>query len=591
MGKGMSDLNLPQPFGFYHHLSGADDLHFGYWPDEKQGISLSEAQHALTGLLVDLFPKPPARVLDVGCGLGATAERLHQAGYHVVAIAPSDELIAVAKKRHPGPEYLTCGFLDDHTRLNPPDRYDVVLFQESLQYFPQLIQVFQKAKTLLAPKGRLILCDEVSYSPETRRKSAVHLATDIEQSLGEVGFCVRQHRRIGLQVQRTCHEVLKLFEAKQVSLIETFGTAAKELIDHYVRGWERQLDWYGRERFGYEIWDACPDRFTVRPYVPGDEEAILGMFRQVFDNRRTLEHWRWKFRQNPFGGPYITTVWENKTLVTHYAAYPVPFWMEDHMDLTYQVGDTMTLPSHRGVGRGPTSLLARAVRLFHRLYCEGRICFFYGFNTGKIQKFGKMFLQYVPAAPVYEWTLEGEGLSSLATQRLWKTRLSGFDAGQVREVGAWADVFFEKVRPHYGWLVARTASYLKWRYFDHPDYDYTLMMVRRWGRVVGWFVGRIEGNTLLIGDALFARHAKQAVQVGLASWVRGARGQGVDIREIRGWFSRQPEWWSASLSRLGFQERRQRQSLDFCVTTFVEDMSPEKLSQQVYFTQGDSDLF
>ncbi len=44
MGEGMNTVELPQPFGFYHILTDTDDLHFGYWPEESPGLSLSQAQ-------------------------------------------------------------------------------------------------------------------------------------------------------------------------------------------------------------------------------------------------------------------------------------------------------------------------------------------------------------------------------------------------------------------------------------------------------------------------------------------------------------------------------------------------------------------
>jgi len=582
-------MRLPQPFGFYHVLTDTDELHFGYWSEDRPGISLSQAQKVLTDLLLELFPPPPARILDVGCGLGSTAGQLSERGYEVVAIAPSQELISFAEQHHPGPRYLPCGFLEDNQFLDT-QHYDLILFQESLQYFPQLVPVFQKAKRLLTAQGRMVFCDEVSYSPLTRDKSAVHSAREIERCLGEAGFYIHSHKRIGPQVIQTCREILRLFKEKKELLIKIFGADIEDLINHYFQGWKRQLDWYSTGYFGYEVWEARPDRFTIRPYMPGDEKTILKMFQQIFGVQRSMEHWEWEFLHDPFGGPLAITVWDGKELVSHYSAYPVPFWMGDHMTLTYQVGDTMTLPSYRGVGRGPTSLLARAVRLFHRLYCEGQIPFFYGFNTGKIQKFGRMFLRYIPITPVYEWILDEASLAILLKRNIWRFRLLGYSTKIVKKTGGWADDFFKKVSGHYGWLVARSASYLKWRYLDHPDYDYTLILVCKWGQPVGWWLGRVEGNTLLIGDALFDPEATYAPQIGLISWLRLLQRQGLEIKEVRSWFSRHPKWWTEQLYRLGFREQRERQNLDFCVTTFSE-VSPGEFSKMIYFTHGDSDLF
>lgn len=41
------------------------------------------------------------RLFDLGCGNGSMAAELHQAGWQVVGVDPSDEGIAQAKRAHP----------------------------------------------------------------------------------------------------------------------------------------------------------------------------------------------------------------------------------------------------------------------------------------------------------------------------------------------------------------------------------------------------------------------------------------------------------------------------------------------------------
>ena len=41
-------------------------------------------------------------------------------------------------------------------------------------------------------------------------------------------------------------------------------------------------------------------------YRAGDELDMLGLFRLVFGNERSLEHWTWQFKSNPYGGPFAT---------------------------------------------------------------------------------------------------------------------------------------------------------------------------------------------------------------------------------------------------------------------------------------------
>ncbi len=49
---------------------------------------------------------PPARLLDVGCGTGALAERLAEQGYAVAGIDPSEGMLEVLRRRCPGVEAL-----------------------------------------------------------------------------------------------------------------------------------------------------------------------------------------------------------------------------------------------------------------------------------------------------------------------------------------------------------------------------------------------------------------------------------------------------------------------------------------------------
>ena len=584
---------FPQPLGFYHALTGGDALHFGYWPEgQADSISLAQAQEAHSQMIVGLLPAPPAQILDVGCGLGVLADFLTDAGYQVVAIAPSDPLISYAQSHHPGAEYISCGFFEDDAMLNPPKNYDVILFQESMQYLPDLDSVFDKAKKLLCTEGgRLIMCDEVSYDPKTREYSSVHEAKEIERTFAKHGFFVRSHKRIGKEVAPTCMNILTLFQTKRDKLLHIFGSDAKGEIDKCIKAWKRLQQDYHEKRMGYEVWVLQPSPIVVRSYCPGDENEILTAFRAVFNTPRSKKHWQWKFDQNPFGGPYLSTGWDNATLVSHYAAYPVPIWFGDQEKLTYQVGDTFTLPSYRGIGRGKSSLLARAARHFHRQFCENKVPFFYGFNTGKIQQFGRLFLHYYPIAAVYEWVLSGDPLSRLAQHPSLKPRMLDYEVERVDEVQDWADTVFDAARDDYGILVARTGKYLQWRYINHPDYDYHFFVVRRRGRPIGWWLARVEDNTLLLGDALFCKKAKEAPLVGLNACLRSFDQEGLAIQQVRGWFSETPDWWVKKMNELGFYQQRHPHTLDLCITPFIEDINPEEMGKDFYFTHGDSDLF
>ncbi len=324
----------------------------------------------------------------------------------------------------------------------------------------------------------------------------------------------------------------------------------------------------------------------IRRYRPGDEGPILELFREVFRVERSLEHWRWKFQDDPWGRERISTGWVDGELAAHYSGYPVPFYLNGLEKVVYQVGDTMTNPRFRHIGRRRTNLLVRTADHFYSRFCQGKIPFFYGFNTGKIHKFGRLFLRYEPVVPVEVWRVAVEELPPPSRLKGW---LCGYRVQRVEQVPREVDELFRRVAHRYGFLTARTAVYLNWRYCDCPDQDYRCYLVRRRGRCVGFWVLKLQGRGLLIGDALFE-------DLGAARWslsvlTRELIGQGMELEHLKGWFGEWPPWWAELLKDMGFRREPEEHGLKMVVIRFEEEPTPERLARSLYYTWGDSDLF
>ncbi|HEX2465470.1 MAG TPA: hypothetical protein VHR17_12680 [Thermoanaerobaculia bacterium] len=338
------------------------------------------------------------------------------------------------------------------------------------------------------------------------------------------------------------------------------------------------------------VLEARPDQHVVRPYRDGDETAIVRLFAESFSPSRGLDHWRWKYRDNPFGTLAISCAFgPTGELVAHYAAYPVPF-RRSRADgpetvLCHQVGDTMTDRRHRHVGRGRTSLLGRTARHFYARRCEGKVAFNYGFNTGNIQRFSQLFVGARKVWDVELWSSPAGDLRLTAPRRFRPYR-----ATRIDRLGAEFDDFFERVAPRYGLLVERRRPYVEWRYLRCPDVAYRLYRVDRGRHLVGWGVVRADGDRLLLGDALFDPEHPDAVSAWLREANGGEDGRRAAERRIEGWFSRHPSWWCERLTALGFTAAPQPQGLGMVFVPFLE-CPQQELESSYYLTMGDSDLF
>jgi hypothetical protein len=333
---------------------------------------------------------------------------------------------------------------------------------------------------------------------------------------------------------------------------------------------------------GWTVLQARPDPFVLRSYRAGDEAAILELFPACFHVARSEDHWRWKYRENPWGSLKISMAFSPEgELAAHYASYPVPFWRRDRgTTLALQMGDTMTSPAFRRAGAGRSGLLVRTVRHFFALHRDGTHGFYYGFNTGPIQRFCLWCIGGSQISDVGYW------IRSLETAPGWDP--GGYRVERFTEVGPAWDRFFERAAPHYGFLVRRDARWLDWRYLRCPDADFVLLAARRWGRLAGWCVFRRREDRLVWGDALFhPRHAGAAEPI-LAAALEVPELAGA--RRLEAWFPDRPGWWRQRLPALGLAEETHPDGLGMVALADADGDAIDKLGE-LYYTMGDGDLF
>jgi hypothetical protein len=331
----------------------------------------------------------------------------------------------------------------------------------------------------------------------------------------------------------------------------------------------------------------APRRFDSRAYRDGDETAILDLFARSFPHApRSLEHFRWKYRENPFGNGRISLTFDDAgALVGHYSGYPVPFRAYGKDLLANQIGDTMTEVTVRHVGRGPSSILGRTALHFYEHFCEGQVAFNYGFNVANIQKFSLRFLRSDRVEPVTYRVrdLRARPLQPISRLERWSR---GYQLELVRETGAEWDELFERVAGAYRFCVRRNAAYVRWRYLERPDVPYIVVAVRKWRRLVGWIVFRIREDRFTWGDALFDPEFPDAAEVLLRHVVPS-----YPVESIETWCPPRPRWFDVLLRELAFETCPEPQDLSVMCVPFTWTEVVARMRADLYYTWGDSDLF
>ena len=327
-------------------------------------------------------------------------------------------------------------------------------------------------------------------------------------------------------------------------------------------------------------------RFTIRRYQRGDETAILDLFARSFHERRSIEHWRWKYEDDPYGAERISVALDSAgALVAHYAGYPVRFQIGGADAMAHQIGDTMTEPSIRHIGRGPSSILGRTALHFYEHFCDGQVAFNFGFNVANIQKFSLRFLR---STRVEDVAYRRRDLRTDPMPRLSRVEryARGVTLELVTEASPEWDELFARVERRYGFLIRRDARYVTWRYLSRPDATYIVVAMRKWGRLAGWLVFRLRENRMSIGDLLIDPDHPEVLDLALRHLTRLYPAEAIEM-----WCPPRPPWLHEVLTSLRLNLERDPQDLGVMCVPFVDADAPSRMASSLYYTMGDGDLF
>jgi hypothetical protein len=214
-------------------------------------------------------------------------------------------------------------------------------------------------------------------------------------------------------------------------------------------------------------------RFVVRAYRPGDEHAILTLWRAVWCGDaglppRSLEHWRWQFADWPWGMQVVVAeLVETGEIVAHYCGIPTRIVVFGREALATHNPDSMVHPAHRqGLQRqGPFLASARA---YYEAFGErpGIDCNF-GFPNRAALRVGVALLGYLPVTermPALHFNL----FADPERRGFRPVREAGMSVVRVREVASDADALWRACAQEAGIALVRDRRYLSWRYGASP---------------------------------------------------------------------------------------------------------------------------
>ena len=325
-------------------------------------------------------------------------------------------------------------------------------------------------------------------------------------------------------------------------------------------------------------------RFDIGPYQPGEEDRIVSTFEQVFQNRRPVSAWRWQHLQNPAGTQIFVARAADSTIASQFAGVPRRTRIGAEVVTFSEIVDSFTHPDfRRGLQR--TGLFVKTATPFVEHYGRpDRNVVMYGLPNPEAWRIGQRFIGYTPidddmlpllAAPTGDLGAPdpecGEEVRAAPVDRF-----SG-DAD-------WLDSALEQ---RHEISTVRDATYLNWRYAEHPAIDYDLVEARECdGKLlaaVAMHHGWCGEPVSLICDAILRPHPAFP---GLLRYLR-ARAAAAGSREVRV-LLRPHTVEYAALADLGWTP--QPSHFRLVCGVYREDVTVARLRERWHVTLGDFDV-
>lgn len=322
---------------------------------------------------------------------------------------------------------------------------------------------------------------------------------------------------------------------------------------------------------------------VIRPFEPGDEQAVNNGFNQTFRLERSLDEWAWKFPPQPDGRLIMLAEIED-ALVAHYSGMPVRFTIDGREWSGAQIVDVF---STRAARRGFTrkGVWVRTVEEFFSTFGDsGRANLLYGFPSPRPLRLGVLQLGYDSVEPqpiTYLSRIPGEASSS-RRRHLYRAELASDWEPRL-------DVLWQRVRGSYPVAVVRDADRALHRFAGHPTVHYHRFLVfPRFGRTpVGFVVFRSDEGRCRWVDLLWDHRHPGALELINHLSAGLAVQTGAEIEEL--WLNGDPAG-QERLEARGFRPSEVPGQLVMVARAFDDEVDLAALDGRVYLTMADADL-
>lgn len=258
--------------------------------------------------------------------------------------------------------------------------------------------------------------------------------------------------------------------------------------------------------------------YTVRNFVSGDEKGLTDLLELVFGQWPSfditcskIEHWRWKYLDNPYKNILVPVVEDGRLIVGSNHGLTTMLKLFDKTRLSSQGTDLATHPDYRKMGiytatskfkteeykiQGYeiTYALTGNKIVFDSNMEWGRKGFPHSINT--LIRIKDLELHFKAKGDPNPLKIAGakilSSINKIQQNTSFKTKESDIEVGFMNEFQESYEDFWEKVRPRYSFIFERSRDYMNWRYCDLRGGEYIKIGAFCENTLFGYIVVRIN---------------------------------------------------------------------------------------------------
>lgn len=241
------------------------------------------------------------------------------------------------------------------------------------------------------------------------------------------------------------------------------------------------------------------NKLNIRPYQSGDETQIVELFREVFETDTSIDHWRWKYLENPAHASNIISLAfdSNQKLIGHFAGQAHFLNVNGKTKKLINCVDGFVAPEHKNsfvfaaVNKAFREQLAQtAIKLSLTIAGDESLKYIMmlGTNLGQLNRYEINFENKYDAANFD---------SILASQETGQGKLELKSSNHCMDEfqAIWKTMANKEILSY-----RRDTSYLKWRYDNNPSEQYEYNYLVKNNKIVAFLVLKKLNHQCFICD-------------------------------------------------------------------------------------------